>query len=64
MEKLPEAIEYVYDKRREMYSITKSGIVPAVVCGKCGNTRFQITYGECECFAVCPCGHRMSIYSG
>lgn len=39
-------------------------IAPAILCPKCLNSTFTISYGEWECIANCSCGHKMTIYDG
>ena len=51
-----------YDKHSQYYSNDK--VVPSIICGNCKNEKFQISYGEYECFGTCKCGNIISLYSG
>jgi acetone carboxylase gamma subunit len=37
---------------------------PGIICPKCLNTLFTITYGDYKCIANCKCGHSMTVYDG
>jgi len=37
---------------------------PRIACPLCTNMQFMIGYGEYECIAFCPCGHKMVVYDG
>ena len=56
---------YTYDECNDKYMVEeKPDNVPHVLCGKCQHDNFSLRYGSYEIFAVCSCGHEMSVYSG
>lgn len=49
-------------KRLEIVDSSKGK--PEIMCPKCYNTLFSISYGHYECIASCKCGHKMTVYDG
>jgi len=39
-------------------------VIPSIRCSKCTGKSFEISYGNYECIANCPCGHSFTIYDG
>lgn len=55
--------EYEYHKTDDVLKGIERD-APAVICPKCHNDTFEISYGHYECIALCKCGHSMTIYAG
>ena len=56
-------IIYEYSKYYDRLESERDEI-PGVLCPKCYNDTFQLSYGNYEIIAHCKCGHSMTVYDG
>lgn len=56
--------EYYLNYEKKFWMSRQKNVIPGVIC-TCGNTEFELSYGEYEIIAHCTnCGNNDSVYSG